>query len=78
MIQFQKIPPDVKQIGAIAIGRYAIFCKGFLKATTIVDKLVKADNKKGIPIVGFIQIKKEKIFYCRFGFINDNDIYEKS
>jgi hypothetical protein len=75
MPTYSKIPANVKAIGAIAIGRYAIFCKGLLKASDVGSKLNKADKNKGIPAVGYISHKGEKIYYCRYGFVNDPDIY---
>lgn len=72
-----KIPQEAKKIGAVAIGRYAIFCEGILVAGEIHDKLAAADQKKGLPAVGYISIKGQKIYYCRYAFVNDKDIYKK-
>jgi hypothetical protein len=76
MPTFAKIPMEVKAIGAIAIDRYAVFCKGLLTAGAVVMKLQKAE-KKGLPAVGYLIHKGQKIYYCRYGFINDKDIYSK-
>jgi len=76
MPTFKKIPKEIRVIGAVAIGRYAIFCKGVLKASTIATKLDKAE-KNGIPAVGYVTMKGEKIYYCRYGLINDPDVYAK-
>ena len=76
MPTFKKIPQKVKDTGCIGIDRYAVFCKGLLKASSVVDKLSKAE-KKGIPAVGYVTIKGEKIYYCRYGFVDDPDIYAK-
>lgn len=75
MATFSQIPVKEKEIGVTAIGRYAIFVRGLLTATTIANKLAKLDNKGGIPVHGFITFKKKKIYYCRFGFVNDDSIY---
>lgn len=75
MIVCEKIPPEAKQIGAIAVGRYAIFCKGLIKAGTVCTILYKKDKRNGIPFCGYVAIKKEKIYYCLYGFINDPSIY---
>lgn len=72
-----KIPQEAKKIGAVAIGRYAIFCEGMLVAAEIHDKLAAADTKHGMPAVGYISVKGKKIYYCRYAFVNDNDIYKK-
>lgn len=74
---YSKIPPDVKAIGAIASGHYAVFCNGLLKAGEVFVFLNKLEEKKKtIPLVGYVTVKGEKIFYCRYGFVNDPDIYE--
>lgn len=75
MPTYSKIPPEIKAIGAIAIGPYAVFCKGLIKASNVAGKLNKADKKNGIPGCGYLVYKKEKIYYCRYGFLNDPDIY---
>ena len=76
MATFCKIPKNVKNIGCIAIGNYAIFCKGVVKAANVHDKLIQSE-KKGIPAVGFLHFNKEKVYYCRLGFVNDKKIYQK-
>lgn len=75
MAVFSKIPVKEKEVGAIAIGRYAIFVKGFLNASTIAGKLSRLDNKGGIPAHGYLTFKRNKVYYCRFGFVNDDSIY---
>jgi len=75
-IQCEKIPQEVKEKKAIAIGGYAIFCQGFMKAVNITTEIQKADKKKkGIPAYGFIMYKNQKVYYCRYGFVEDPDIY---
>lgn len=77
MPTYSKIPLEVKAIGAIASGRFAVFC-GLLKAGSVFTKLEKLDSEgKAFPMVGFITIKGEKIYYCRYGFVDDPDIYER-
>lgn len=75
MPTYAKIPPNIKAIGAIAIGRYAVFCRGIIKASNIARKLDNADKKSGIPAVGYISHKGDKTYYCRYGFVDDPDIY---
>lgn len=77
MPTFKKIPPNIKAIGVIALGHYAIFCKGLIKAAAVATILQREDNKNGIPGVGFITLKKEKIYYCRYGYVNNPIIYSK-
>ena len=77
MPTYKKIPKDAKAIGAIAIGQYAIFCKGLFKAGMLYNKLIAADKKRSIPAVGYISYKGEKVYYCRYGFVNDPDVYAK-
>lgn len=72
-----KIPLTEKRIGALTMGQYAIFCEAGLLATEVHDKLVQADKKKGMPAVGYINVKGKKIYYCRYAFINDTGIYKK-
>ncbi len=74
MPTFSKIPKAAKEIGAIAINQYAIFCKGILKAGNVV-KILQKEEKKGIPACGYVRVKGEKIYYCRYGFVDDKDIY---
>lgn len=76
MPTFSKIPFEVIDIGAIGIAGYAIYCRGLLKAAAVCDKLHKADLRKGIPLCGYMQYKGEKVYYCRYGFVEDPDIYE--
>lgn len=77
MPTFKKIPKDVKAIGAIGCGPYAIFCKGLLKASDVANRLQKAEKRNGIPVVGYVSLKGEKIYYCRYGFVDDPDVYAK-
>lgn len=78
MPTYSKIPLEVKAIGAIASGRFAVFCNGLLKAGSVFTKLEKLDTKrKAFPAVGYIKINGEKIYYCRYGFVNDPEIYEQ-
>lgn len=72
-----KIPQEEKKTGAMLCGRYAIFCKGFLKATTIASNLAKLDNKDGIPEYGWITFKKKRIYYCHARMIENSTIYSK-
>lgn len=76
MPTFSKIPKSAREIGAIAINQYAVFCEGIFKAGKVVTRLQKAE-KKGMPACGYVSIKGEKIYYCRYGFVNDEDIYDK-
>jgi hypothetical protein len=71
---YKKIPHRLKG-QAIAIGPYAIFCTGLLRAAAIAKKLQGIDEHKGIPAHGTVQYNKESIYYCRYGFVNDPDIY---
>jgi hypothetical protein len=74
---FKKIPLTEKEKGSYALGQYAIFTDSLFKAATIAAKLSKADNKKGIPAVGYVTHKGNKYYYCRYGFVNDAEIYQK-
>ena len=73
---FKKIPQPVKAMGAVAGGRYAVFCVGLLKASAIIDRLQKADRRGGIPAHGYVTYKKERVYYCLYGFVDDPNIYE--
>lgn len=76
MATYKKIPADVKAKGCICTGHFAVFCKGLLKASAVAAKLYKADKKRGgIPVVGYITHNKERVYYCRYGFVDDPDIY---
>lgn len=76
MPTYSKIPKKDREIGAIAINQYAVFCHRIFKAGEVVKKLQKA-KKKGMPACGYVSIKGVKIYYCRYGFVNDEDIYAK-
>lgn len=71
-----KIPPQARQIGAISIGGYSIFCPSPM-VYEVHRRLAEADKKPGMPAVGYINLKGEKIYYCRNAFINDPGIYKK-
>lgn len=77
MPTFKKIPQKVKDEKAIAIGPFAVFCKGILKAAEVVKRLEKAEQKNGsIPAHGSLMYKNQQVYYCRVGLVNDADIYE--
>lgn len=76
MPTFKRIPASVKEQGCVAIGGWAVFCKGILKASEVVTRLQRADSKGKCPIVGYLLFKGEKVYYCRYGFVDDADIYE--
>lgn len=76
MPTFKRIPASVKEKGCVAIGGWAVFCKGILRASEVVTRLQRADSKGKCPIVGCLMFKGEKIYYCRYGFVDDADIYE--
>jgi hypothetical protein len=76
MATYSKIPQDVKAIGAIASGHYAVFC-GLMKAGEVFVKLQKDEDKgKSVPLVGYVTIKGKKIYYCRYGLVDDPSIYK--
>jgi len=75
MPTFCKIPISVKQTGSIAGSGYAVFCKGLLKASEVIVRLEKYDSGGGLPAYGYLIHKKEKIYYCRYGFVNDPATY---
>ena len=77
MPSFCKIPQEVKKTGCVAIGHYAVFCKSAVTAAQVATVIRKHDLEKGIPAVGFLTIKGKKFYYCRYGFVNDPDIYAK-
>lgn len=73
---FKKIPQSAKAIGAVAGGRYAVFCVGLLKACAVIERLQKADQRGGIPAYGYITYKGERVYYCLYGFVDNPDTYE--
>ncbi|MGZ3999593.1 MAG: hypothetical protein ACXVIY_03145 [Mucilaginibacter sp.] len=68
----------MRKIGAIASGHYAVFAKGPLQASPAFVALHKADVSTGIPAYGKITVKGKVFYYCRYGFVNDPDIYAKA
>lgn len=73
---YKKIP--IKLYGqCVAIGHYAIFTKSVLTAGAVASKLEGIDKSKGVPAHGTVQYNKESYYYCRYGFVDDRDIYTK-
>ena len=78
MPTYSKIPALMKEIGVIASGHYAVFCKGLLKAGSVFTRLQKREDKgREIPLVGYFTVKGERIYYCRYGLVDEPDIYKK-
>lgn len=75
MPTFSKIPLEEKAKGAIVNGGIAVF-GSLLKVGPAMVKLQTADEKKGIPAYGYITITGIRFYYCRYGFLNDPDIYK--
>jgi hypothetical protein len=62
----------------IAIGHFCVFTGSLLTAGKITAKLYAQDKKKdGIPAYGFLHHKGKKIYWCKYGFVTDPDIYQK-
>lgn len=77
MATYSKIPQEVKAIGAVVSGHYAVFCKGLLKAGEVFVKLQKKEESgKSVPLVGYVTVERERIYYCRYGLLNDTTIYK--
>jgi hypothetical protein len=73
MINFSKIPKEKKGTEVVAIGMFAVFCSSLRKASAVVEQLHK---KRGdIPACGYATVNREKVYWCRYGFLNDNTIY---
>ena len=75
MPTFSKIPLEEKAKGAIINGRIAVF-GSLLKVGPAMAKLQTADEKKGIPAYGYITLAGNRFYYCRYGFLDDPDIYK--
>lgn len=73
MIRFSKIPASIRKKGATTCGPYAVFI-GWTRVGKFLDILSAADNKSGIPAHGYIKTATEKVYYCRVGFLKDDDI----
>ena len=76
MPTYSKIPAKEKAKGAVANGGIAVF-GGMLSVGPAMVKLQKADASKGIPAYGYITIEGKRWYYCRYGFLDDPDIYSK-
>lgn len=70
-----KIPLDIKGTGAIASGRFAVFTS-LLKMGDVMIALETADEERGVPVSGYVEINGKKTFYCLYGFVNDSGVYE--
>ena len=75
MPTYKKIPPRVKKQGAVAIGRYGIFCSSVITAAEIATTLGTLEDKKTIPMVGYVTRKGQRIYYCLQGLLEDPIIY---
>jgi hypothetical protein len=69
-----KIPKKIKKIGATASGGFVVF-GGMLSVGPAMVKL--QSFKKAIPAHGHLTIKGRKYWYCRYGLVDDPDIYAK-
>lgn len=71
-----RIPQHLKDSpDKIAIGAFCVFAGSLLTAGAIVEKLYKKEGKHGLPACGFMHYKGKKYWWCRYGFVNDPDIY---
>jgi hypothetical protein len=70
-----KIPHKLKGTG-IASGHYVVFAP-LLKCGPVFKALERRDNTIGIPAMGKITVKGKSYFFCRYGFVNDDDIYTR-
>jgi hypothetical protein len=77
MPTYSKIPKKVREVGCIAINEWAIWCTGLLKAGVIMTRICRADKRGGLPLVGYVSYKGERVYYCRYGLVGDEDIYSK-
>lgn len=73
---YSKIPLKVKEKGAIAGGHWAVYCDSIITASRICRKLNEASKKGDCPLVGYVTSGGTRYYYCRYGFINDPDIYK--
>jgi hypothetical protein len=69
-----KIPKELKGT-AVASGSWAVFA-GIIRAGKIFTMLQDIPTTKAVPISGYFTDKAGKVYYCRYGFINDKEIYK--
>jgi len=72
-----KIPLKLKGTHVICGGHFAVFTDSFLKGTSVITELYKKEKSKGLPCMGQISFKGIKYYWCRYGFVDDPDIYTK-
>jgi hypothetical protein len=72
-----KIPLHLKDSpDKIATGHFCIFTGSLLVAGKIVTKLYALDKKHdGLPAYGQMVCKGKKVYWCKYGFVSDPDIY---
>jgi hypothetical protein len=74
MPTYAKIPKKIDKTQTVAIGSWVIFVKSLSEASAVAIALSRYDSA---PLVGHITLKGKKYYYCRYGFLNDPDIYSK-
>ncbi len=72
-----KIPKAVKEIGGTAVSRYVVYHPSIIKAAAVATMLTNAEKKKEkVPFSGYVTIKREKIYYILYGFVDRLEFYE--
>lgn len=74
MPTYAKIPQSEKAKGAVASGSFAVF-GGIMSVGAAFTALQKI--KTAIPAHGYITVAGKRFYYCRYGFLDDPEIYSK-
>lgn len=69
---YSKIPIAIKDEHQVAFDHWVIWC-----SLLDVGKYASLLNRGTGPMVGYILDGKRKVWFCRYGFINDSDIWAK-
>lgn len=67
---YSKLPLSIKGKHNVAFDYWVVWC-----SLLQVGKYAPVLYGKG-PMIGYIKDGKKKVWFCRYGFINDNDIWD--
>lgn len=77
MPRHSKLPKELKESHNTASGSWVVFA-GMLAAGVVFEKIQLLESKKRtIPLVGYFIVNNKKVYYVRFGLLNDPDVWQK-
>tara|TARA_B100000508_G_C11464650_1_gene280976 strand:+ start:908 stop:1123 length:216 start_codon:yes stop_codon:yes gene_type:complete len=69
-----KLPKRLKKEEVVAIGPIAVWTKSIITAGEV---LTRVQRRKSVGLCGTATVKGKKIYWCRYGFLNDDMIYTR-